>query len=121
MKRIIHFLSTSRTAVILLLATLLTATAAQTAWATTTSTITVGGTDYTLFTGFTSTGGNGTGYAKLVDGNTSTVWSAWKSYGEETHDFNGGTEDPAFVEFHADEPIVPKGYVLTCDDEEAGF
>lgn len=33
MNRIIHFLSTSRTAVILLLATLLTATAAQTAWA----------------------------------------------------------------------------------------
>jgi hypothetical protein len=33
MNRIIHFFSTSRTALILLLATLLTATAAQTAWA----------------------------------------------------------------------------------------
>ena len=94
---------------------------AQGAGATETSTITVGGTDYTLFTGFTATGGNGTNYAKLVDGNTSTDWNAWKSDGEETLDFNGGTEDPAFVEFHADEPIVPKGYVLTCYDEDAGF
>ncbi|MBQ9526300.1 MAG: hypothetical protein IJR68_01705, partial [Fretibacterium sp.] len=33
------------------------------AWATETSTITVGGTDYTLFTGFTATDGNGTNYA----------------------------------------------------------
>ena len=33
MNRTNHFLSTSRTALILLLATLLTATAAQTAWA----------------------------------------------------------------------------------------
>ena len=115
---IIHIIQhTARAATVLLLALL----TAQTAGATETSTITVGGTDYTLFTGFTATDGNGTGYAKLVDGNTSTVWSAWKSYGEETHDFNGGTEDPAFVEFHADEPIVPKGYVLTCDHENAGF
>ena len=94
---------------------------AQTARATETSTINVDGTDYTLFTGFTATDGNGTNYAKLVDGNTSTDWIAWKSYGEETNDFNGGTDDPAFVEFHADEPIVPKGYVLTCHDEDAGF
>ena len=33
-----------------------------TALATTTSTISVGGTDYTLFTGFTATGRNGTNY-----------------------------------------------------------
>ncbi len=116
MNRTIHFFSTSRTVLILLLATLLTATAAQTAGAQETSTITVGGTDYTLFTGFTATGGNGTNYAKLVDGNTSTDWIATKS-----NHFNGGTADPAFVEFHADEPIVPKGYVLTCHDEDAGF
>ena len=105
----------------MLLTVIIAFAGAQTAGATETSTINVGGTDYTLFTGFTATGGNGTGYAKLVDGNTSTVWSAWKSYGGETHDFNGGTDDPAFVEFHADEPIVPKGYVLTCDHENAGF
>ncbi|MDD5947926.1 MAG: InlB B-repeat-containing protein [Oscillospiraceae bacterium] len=88
---------------------------------TATSTVNVDGTDYTLFTGFTATGGNGTNYAKLVDGNTFTDWIAAKSFGEGTNDFNGGTDDPAFVEFHADEPIVPKGYVLTCDRENAGF
>ena len=92
----------------------------------TTSTITVGGTDYTLFTGFTATGGNGTNYAKLVDGNTATDWCATKSFNNgdpnaPAGDFNGGTDDPAFVEFHADEPIVPKGYVLTCGHENAGF
>ena len=42
-----------------------------TAWATTTSTISVGGTDYMLFTGFTATGGSeGVGvftYDKVVD------------------------------------------------------
>ena len=94
------------------------------AQATTTSTITVGGTAYTLFTGFTATSGNGTNYAKLVDGNTSTDWVATKNYGDPNApagDFNGGTEDPAFVEFHADEAFIPKGYVLTCDNENAGF
>ena len=97
---------------------------AQTAGATETSTITVGSTDYTLFTGFTATGGNGTNYAKLVDGNTSTDWSATKNYddpNEPANDFAGGTDDPAFVEFHADEAFIPKGYVLTCDRENAGF
>ena len=79
-----------------------------TAWATTTSAITVGGTDYTLFTGFTATSGNGTNYAKLVDGNTSTDWTATKNHGDPNAPagyFNGGTEDPAFVEFHADEAM----------------
>ena len=47
---------------------------ASTAWATTTSTINVGGTDYTLFTGFTATSGTNVSaaaynYPNLVDGN----------------------------------------------------
>ncbi|UKK82538.1 autotransporter outer membrane beta-barrel domain-containing protein [Segatella bryantii] len=107
-------------------------TMTQAVWAQTTSTITVGGTDYTLFTGFTATDGNGNNWANLVDGNTSTDWMAEKTRNPDpdpdpdappapTGDFAGGTEDPAFVEFHADAPIIPKGYVLTCDDEDAGF
>ena len=106
----------------LLLLTLLTATTA--ADAQTQSTINVCGTDYTLFTGFTATDGNGTNYAKLVDGNTSTDWIATKNYDDPNapaNDFAGGTADPAFVEFHADAPFIPKGYVLTCDHENAGF
>ena len=78
----------------MLLTVIIAFAGAQTAGATETSTITVGGTDYTLFTGFTATRGNGTGFAKLVDGNTSTDWSAWKSDGEETHDFNGVRKTP---------------------------
>ena len=118
---IIHIIQhTARAATVLLLALL----TAQTAGATETSTITVGSTDYTLFTGFTATDGNGRNYAKLVDGNTTSDWSATKNYDDPNapaNDFAGGTDDPAFVEFHADEPIVPKGYVLTCDHENAGF
>jgi len=115
--------ATRRAAMLLLLVMMLTAT---TAWATTTSTITVGGTDYTLFTGFTATGGNGYNWANLVDGNTSTDWIAEKSCNNgdpnaPAGDFNGGTDDPAFVEFHADAPFIPKGYVLTCYHENAGF
>lgn len=87
----------------------------MTAWATTTSTINVGGTDYTLFTGFTATAGTET-YANFVDGNTSTKWHVMKNMGENANDFAGGTEDPAYVEFHADAPIIPKGYVLTYDN-----
>lgn len=122
-------LGATRRAAMLLLVMLLTAT---TAWAQTTSTINVGGTDYTLFTGFTATGGNGNNWANLVDGNTSTDWIAKKTMPREpdpdpdappapTGDFAGGTGDPAFVEFHADAPIIPKGYVLTCDHQNAGF
>ena len=116
-------LGATRRAAALLLVMMLTAT---TAWAQTTSTINVGGTDYTLFTGFTATDGNGNNWANLVDGNTSTDWIAEKTRNPDpdpdpdappapTGDFAGGTEDPAFVEFHADAPIIPKGYVLTCD------
>ena len=47
---------------------------------TSTSTITVGGTDYTLYTGFTATAGTAGmfGYANFVDGNTSTKWRVMK-------------------------------------------
>ena len=58
MKRIIHFLSTSRTALILLLATLLTAPAAQTAWATTTLTVNVTGSGSVSIGNQTATAGN---------------------------------------------------------------
>ena len=92
------------------------------AQAQTTSSITIDGKDYTLYTGFTATSGNGISYEGLVDGNTSTNWSATKKWGDDSHDdFNGGTEDPAYVEFHSDAAFIPKGYVLTCDDEKAGF
>ena len=122
-------LGATRRAAMTLLVMLLTAT---TAWAQTTSTINVGGTDYTLFTGFTATDGNGNNWANLVDGNASTDWIAKKTMPREpdpdpdappapTGDFAGGTGDPAFVEFHADAPIIPKGYVLTCDHQNAGF
>jgi hypothetical protein len=99
-------LGATRRAAALLLVMMLTAT---TVWAQTTSTITVGGTDYTLFTGFTATAGTaGTfGYANFVDGNTSTKWWVMKNLGENAKDFAGGTEDPAYVEFHADAPFIP--------------
>ena len=100
-----------RQIVMLLLMMLTTATA----WATTTSAITVGGTDYTLFTGFTATAGTKS-YANFVDGNTSTTWWVMKKLGENARDFAGGEEDPAYVEFHADAPFIPKGYILTYDN-----
>ena len=83
--------------------------------ATTTSITTVGGTDYTLYTGFTATAGTKS-YANFVDGNTSTKWQVMKSMGENAWDFAGGEEDPAFVEFHTDAPFIPKGYILTYDN-----
>ena len=99
-------LGATRRAAMLLLVMMLTT---MTVWAQTTSTINVGGTDYTLFTGFTATDGNGNNWANLVDGNTSTDWIAEKTRnhtpmpGEPapdpdappapTGDFAGGTED----------------------------
>ena len=85
----------TRRAAMLLLVMMLTAT---TAWATTTSTITVGGTDYTLFTGFTATDGTSDNYGNMVDGSTSTWFHVFASN--------------AFVEFNTDEPIIPKGYIF---------
>ena len=69
-----------------------------TAWATTTSTINVGGTDYTLFTGFTATDGSHSNYENMVDGSTSTNYHVFAS--------------SAYVEFNADDPIVPRGYIF---------
>lgn len=114
-------LGATRRAAMLLLVMMLTTV---TAWATTTSTINVGGTDYTLFTGFTATSGTNVSalaynYPNFVDGNLSNKWRVIKSHEDPNApagDFNGGTEDPAYVEFHADAPIIPKGYVLTYDN-----
>ena len=63
---------------------------------------TIGGTDYTLFTGFTATDGtavdNAFVYENAVDGSTSTSW----------HPQSSNT----FVEFNTDDPIIPKGYIF---------
>lgn len=106
MNRTINILSTSRTALILLLATLLLTMTVQTASATTTSTITVGGTDYTLFTGFTATDGtamdNAFVYGNMVDGDLSSSFHVFTS--------------PAYVEFNSDGPIIPNGYIFNTYD-----
>ena len=86
--------SVRRAAMMLLMMMLTTATA----WATTFSTINVGGTDYTLFTGFTATGGSHSDYGNMVDGSTSTSYHVFAS--------------SAYVEFNADDPIVPRGYIF---------
>ena len=109
-------LGATRRAAMLLLVMMLTMT--QAAWATTTSTIKVGGTDYALYTGFTATAGTAI-YSNFVDGNMSNKWQVEKSHNypnAPARDFNGGTEDPAYVEFHADAPFIPKGYILTYDN-----
>ena len=109
-------LGATRRAAMTLLVMMLTMT--QAAWAQTTSTINVGGTDYALYTGFTATAGTAS-YSNFVDGNLSNKWQVGKNSVDPNapaRDFNGGTEDPAYVEFHADAPIIPKGYVLTYDN-----
>nr|AGH13993.1 hypothetical protein [Prevotella sp. Sc00028] len=94
--------ATRRAAMLLLVMMLTTATA----WATTFSTINVGGTDYTLFTGFTATDGtavdNAFVYGNMVDGNLSSSFHAFTS--------------PAYVEFNSDDPIIPKGYIFNTYD-----
>ena len=80
---------------------------AATGWATTKSSINVGGTDYTLFTGFTATGGTNASataynYPNLVDGNLDGA-SSWH--------LNNDTQ-PYYIEFNADNPIIPKGYIF---------
>ncbi|MDR4932074.1 InlB B-repeat-containing protein [Segatella bryantii] len=86
---------------------LLLAMTATTAWATTTSTINVGGTDYTLFTGFTATSGTNVtaaafSYPNMVDGDLNGL-SSWH--------LNGDAQ-PYYIEFNSDEPIIPKGYIF---------
>lgn len=95
--------ATRRAAMLLLVMMLTTATA----WATTTSTINVGGTDYTLFTGFTATSGTNVSataynYPKLVDGNLDAS-SSWH--------LNNDAQ-PYYIEFNSDDPIIPKGYIF---------
>ncbi|MBR0185003.1 MAG: hypothetical protein IJQ24_03120, partial [Synergistaceae bacterium] len=80
-----------------------------TAYATTTSTITVGGTDYTLFTGFTATAGTTVAaaafnYSKMVDGDLSSSWHL------------NGEAQPYYIEFNSDDPIIPKGYIFNTYD-----
>ena len=90
--------SVRRAAMMLLMMMLTTVTA----WATTFSTINVGGTDYTLFTGFTATAGtevdNAFVYGNMVDGDLSSSFHVFTS--------------PAYVEFNSDDPIIPKGYIF---------
>ncbi len=93
--------ATRRAAMLLLVMMLTTATA----WATTTSTITVGGTDYTLFTGFTATAGTmvaaaAFNYSNMVDGDLSSSWHL------------NDEAQPYYVEFNSDDPIIPKGYIF---------
>gem|GEM_PF-5058089 len=98
---------TVRWALTLILAVL----TALTAWATTTSTINMGGTDYTLFTGFTATAGTNASaaaynYPKLVDGNLDAS-SSWH--------LNNDAQ-PYYIEFNSDDPIIPKGYIFNTYD-----
>jgi len=98
---------TARWALTLILAVL----TALTAWATTTSTINMGGTDYTLFTGFTATAGTNASaaaynYPKLVDGNLDAS-SSWH--------LNNDAQ-PYYIEFNSDDPIIPKGYIFNTYD-----
>ena len=101
--------SVRRAAMLLLVMMLTTATA----WATTTSTINVGGTDYTLFTGFTATSGTNVSatafnYPNLVDGNLDGS-SSWH--------LNNDVQ-PYYIEFNSDEPIIPKGYIFNTYDAD---
>ncbi|MBQ8702036.1 MAG: discoidin domain-containing protein [Prevotella sp.] len=63
-----------------------------------------------VFTGFTATGGSNTGdegYAKLVDGNTSTKWCTNSS--------------PFYIEFHSSGLIVPTGYIMTTGGDTQSY
>ena len=97
------FMRSNFSVFVLAFALVLLSEAFGTAWATETSTITVGGTDYVLFTGFTATGGTKVDaaafvYGNMVDGDTSTSFHAFTS--------------PAYVEFNTDDLIIPNGYIF---------
>ena len=82
-------------------------TVAQGAWADEVTTQCTDG----VFTGFTATAGAGGtgdgGYAKLVDGNTSTKWCTNSS--------------PFYIEFHSSAPFVPTGYIMTTAEDAASY
>ena len=104
-KKKISFLSRAAMMLFVMLLTV------STAWATTTSTITVGGTDYTLFTGFTATSGTNVSaaaynYPNMVDGNLDGS-SSWH--------LNNDAQ-PYYIEFNSDDPIIPKGYIFNTFD-----
>ena len=66
-----------------------------------------------LFTSYTATDGtsgfsDNEGYAKLVDNDKTTKWCVDMS-----------KNSSAFIEFQADRPIVPKGYVMTTGNDNA--
>ncbi len=82
-------------------------TVAQGAWADEVTTQCTDG----VFTGFTATAGAGGtgdgGYAKLVDGNTSTKWCTNSS--------------PFYIEFHSSAPFVPTGYIMTTGGDTQSY
>lgn len=106
MNNIIHIIRhTARAATVLLLALLIE----QTAGATPTSTITVGGKDYTLFAGYTATAGTTVvaaafNYSKMVDGDFSSSWHL------------NNDAQPYYIEFNSNDPIIPKGYIFNTYD-----
>ena len=75
----------------------------QGAWADVTTVL-----DEGVFTGFTATAGSGTGgtgYSKLVDGDTNTKW------------YPDTYSQSYYVEFHSSGLIVPTGYIMTTAND----
>lgn len=64
-------------------------------------------TTYTATAGSSGVSGN-EGYAKLVDGNTSTKWCT-------------GYTTSAYIEFHSAQAFIPTGYVLTTGNDNSSF
>ncbi|MCQ2097392.1 MAG: leucine-rich repeat protein [Fibrobacter sp.] len=104
------------TSLVMVLALLLSANAFATE--TVQSTIEIDGKDYTLFTGFTATAGTAGffSHTRLVDGDFDRDWFL----SQLNEHFSGGESDPAFVEFYSEKEFIPKGYILSCENEKAG-